>query len=140
MITVLTLRKILTKYARTAVLWITGVLFTCRFLIPIGYMPTAVEDGWFIKLCDSLPLTKHVETNLNHHKIFFTKHTDNTHHSEIDWERCSLGVSIDSASLKTNLFSLIDSFSVYQHFSRLIITVLVTDPIVPKQQGPPNTK
>ena len=140
MIPVLTIRKILVRYARTAVLWITGVLFTCRFLIPVGYMPTAMQGGWFIKLCDSLPLTRHVETNLNHHKTFFTEHTDSTHHGEITWEHCSLGVSIDSAPLKINLSSLIESFSVYQYFHKLIVTVLVTDLIVPKQQGPPSTK
>ena len=103
-------------------------------------MPTAVEDGWFVKLCDGLPLTRHVETNLNHHKTFFTEHTGSTDHGEINWEHCSLGISIDSTPLKTNLSSLIESFSAYQYFSRLIETVLVVDLIVPKQQGPPSTK
>ena len=36
--------------------------------------------------------------------------------------------------------SLIESFSAYQHFSRLIETVLVVDLIVPKHQGPPSAK
>lgn len=65
-------------------LLVTYLALACKFLIPVGYMPAAIDDGWPVRLCLSgLPanLFSHGETHHQHDQSDDSK-----------WQTCSFGV------------------------------------------------
>jgi hypothetical protein len=77
------------RTSRTALL-VTCVSLAFKFLIPVGYMPAAIGDGWPVRMCYSgLP------ASLN-------AHDDHHEHSKTDeqrWEQCSFGVLYSAVAI-----------------------------------------
>lgn len=79
------------KQTSRVVLLLTFVSLTCKFLIPVGYMPAALGDGWPVRMCFSGLPEGLFSDDGNHHQ-----------HSEKDderWENCSLGALISAAAV-----------------------------------------
>ena len=72
-------------------LLLTYAALTCKFLIPVGYMPAALSDGLFVRMCHSgLP------------ESLFTDGGDHREHNNTDelrWENCSLGALASAVAI-----------------------------------------
>ena len=81
------------RFARHVLRVTCCVAFATKLLIPVGYMPSSLADGWPIKLCDAgLPVIGH-SAHHSHHD----NHGDNSH--EQQWKYCPLGVLAAAAAV-----------------------------------------
>jgi hypothetical protein len=79
------------KQASRAVLLVTYMSLACKFLIPVGYMPAAVSDGWPVRMCHSgLP-----EGLFSHDGA----HHEHSKKDDLRWENCSLGALVSAAAV-----------------------------------------
>jgi hypothetical protein len=68
---------------------ITYAALACKFLIPVGYMPAPISDGWPVRMCQAgLP-----KSLLSHE----TDHLGQDETNELRWDSCSLGALYASA-------------------------------------------
>lgn len=67
--------------------------FLLQTAIPVGYMPAAVEDGWFVKLCPSGLSVEWMTTLLGH---------NHDHHSEGEesFVQCELGGGLGAPTMQ----------------------------------------
>lgn len=79
---------------RRVLLLLTCASLACRFLIPVGYMPAAIGEGWPVRMCFSgLPanLFPHTGDHHEHNK------TD-----DVRWENCPLGALFSAVAISTD--------------------------------------
>ena len=89
--------------ARRALLLLTYLSLACKLLIPAGYMPAAVSDGWPVKLCYSgLP------ENLSSHQ---GSHHEHNGEDDLGFEHCPLGALASTATLASDYTFDISYFS-----------------------------
>lgn len=84
------------RISRT-VLFITCVSLACKFLIPVGYMPAPIGDGWPVRMCHTgLPasLIAHDDSHHQHSQA-----------GDLRWEQCSFG-ALFSADSVVNEYAL----------------------------------
>lgn len=80
-----------TGRAGRLLLLVTYLSLACKFLIPVGYMPAAIGDGWPVRLClAGLPadLFSHGEGHHQHDRSDDNK-----------WQTCSFGVMSSAAAV-----------------------------------------
>ena len=74
-----------------AVLIFTFVSLACKFLIPVGFMPAAISEGWPVRMCHTgLP------EGLFSHDGHRHEHNSN---DDLRLENCTLGASISAAAI-----------------------------------------
>jgi len=76
----------LLRLAKRALLHVFYVAFAIKLLVPVGYMPTALGDGWPIKLCYSGLPANVLGDHGTHHD-----HDLDGEEDESAWEHCPLG-------------------------------------------------
>jgi len=108
------------KRISRAVVLLTFVSLACKFLIPVGYMPAAISDGWPVRMCHSgLP------------EGLYSQDDDQHHHSETDderWENCSLGIALSAIGITSEFaFHLpyFDDDKIYFAFTQTTIDTTV---------------
>jgi hypothetical protein len=80
------------NHARRLLLLACYVAFVAKAVIPIGYMPASLSDGFPVRLCDALPAGK----LLSDHDA----HRDHVgDESDKRWEHCPLGALAGAASV-----------------------------------------
>jgi hypothetical protein len=81
---------------RRAVYLITCVSLAFKFLIPVGYMPAPIGDGWPVRMCfTGLPAS-------------LVAHDDHHEHSktdELQWESCSFAVFFSAYAITSDYAS-----------------------------------
>ena len=76
------------KRAKQALVLVFYLAFAVKLLIPVGYMPTAIGDGWPLRLCDAgLSGAVFSETGRQHEH----DHDHDGEQDELQWEHCPLG-------------------------------------------------
>ena len=83
-----------TGRAGRLLLLVTYLSLACKFLIPVGYMPAAIGDGWPVRLCLSGLPAELFSNGDSHHK-----------HDRADdskWQNCSFGVISSSVAVTSD--------------------------------------
>jgi hypothetical protein len=81
--------------ARKALLYAFYIAFAAKTLIPVGYMPAALADGWPIRLCEAFPAGVLVSDHGAHHD----HGEDDDDEGDQHWRHCPLGALASAAGI-----------------------------------------
>jgi len=95
------IRSVSGRIARCALLASFALALLLRIAIPLGYMPTASDDGWYLKFCpDGMPAAAmvalfgdtHQHHHVGHHSSHNTaQHADVQNDEHAGFAQCDLG-------------------------------------------------
>lgn len=85
------------KEVRRPLLLFVYAALVCRLLIPAGYMPAALGEGWPIQVCDSGFPQGPLSQDSGHDDHHDHHDPDGSH--ELAWEHCSFGVLLSLAAI-----------------------------------------
>ena len=83
-----------TGRAGRLLLLVTYLSLACKFLIPVGYMPAAIGDGWPVRLCLS-GLPENIFSQGSHHH-------GHEQSDDSKWQTCSFGVMSSAVAVTSD--------------------------------------
>lgn len=119
---------------RTALLRATCIAFACRLLVPAGYMPAALGEGWPIKLCHQ-GLPEHLLGA--HHDGHHQEHDQHDSGEQLLWEHCPFGALLGAALIVGEFSFVGPDFGVTLWFSRPAGPMLAVDRLTLQPRAPP---
>jgi len=109
------------KPAKRSLLGAILAALLLRIAVPVGYMPTALDDGWYLQFCpDGMPVQVMVAlfgpSHQHHHQHQGGHHADNPTAAAPSYSQCDLGGALGAEAVDVSV--LLVTSPLLSHASR----------------------